>query len=136
MGAGDFGPSNTLLIDDSAYKAVENPPHTAVHPREWSALESAQSPDPQHDGALGEGGEVRRLLARVAEAADVRDAVRGLFHDTLFDATSESQRGYWSRPQDCPITRMLIHRAKARHSVRGMSERGKRRGRADRAEGS
>ncbi len=27
-----FGPRNTLLVDDDAYKAARNPPHTAIHP--------------------------------------------------------------------------------------------------------
>jgi hypothetical protein len=27
-----FGPHNTLLVDDDAYKAARNPPHTAIHP--------------------------------------------------------------------------------------------------------
>ncbi|MQL69113.1 hypothetical protein Taro_001411 [Colocasia esculenta] len=29
---GDYSPSNTLLIDDSPYKALCNPPHTAIFP--------------------------------------------------------------------------------------------------------
>jgi len=27
-----FGPHNTLLVDDDAYKAARNPPNTAIHP--------------------------------------------------------------------------------------------------------
>ena len=30
-----FGPNNTLLLDDSPYKAVMNPAHTAIHPAEY-----------------------------------------------------------------------------------------------------
>eukprot|EP00656_Telonema_subtile_P026891 TRINITY_DN28870_c0_g1_i1.p1 TRINITY_DN28870_c0_g1~~TRINITY_DN28870_c0_g1_i1.p1 ORF type:complete len:292 (+),score=58.43 TRINITY_DN28870_c0_g1_i1:109-984(+) len=32
---GRFGPSNTLLVDDSVYKTALNPTYTAVHPQEW-----------------------------------------------------------------------------------------------------
>ena len=28
--------TNTILIDDSPLKAIENPPHTSVHPEEWT----------------------------------------------------------------------------------------------------
>jgi len=28
-----FGPHNTLLVDDDAYKAARNPPNTAIHPK-------------------------------------------------------------------------------------------------------
>ena len=29
----DYGPSDTILLDDSPYKAVANPEHTALHPK-------------------------------------------------------------------------------------------------------
>ena len=32
---GRYGPADTLLLDDSPYKAVGNPEHTALHPAEW-----------------------------------------------------------------------------------------------------
>ncbi|BBN13438.1 hypothetical protein MPTK1_6g03480 [Marchantia polymorpha subsp. ruderalis] len=34
---GDFGPSNTVLIDDSPYKALKNPPHTGIFPATYKA---------------------------------------------------------------------------------------------------
>uniref|UniRef100_A0A453BQ09 Mitochondrial import inner membrane translocase subunit TIM50 n=1 Tax=Aegilops tauschii subsp. strangulata TaxID=200361 RepID=A0A453BQ09_AEGTS len=33
---GEFSPSNTLLVDDSPYKALCNPPHTAIFPQPYS----------------------------------------------------------------------------------------------------
>uniref|UniRef100_A0A804P7X9 FCP1 homology domain-containing protein n=1 Tax=Zea mays TaxID=4577 RepID=A0A804P7X9_MAIZE len=35
---GDYSPSNTLLVDDSPYKALRNPPHTAIFPHSYSYL--------------------------------------------------------------------------------------------------
>lgn len=35
--SGVYGPSNTLLIDDSAYKALRNPPYTGVFPKTYVA---------------------------------------------------------------------------------------------------
>nr|BAC06938.1 hypothetical protein [Oryza sativa Japonica Group]BAD30639.1 hypothetical protein [Oryza sativa Japonica Group] len=34
----EFSPSNTLLVDDSPYKALGNPPHTAIFPHPYSYL--------------------------------------------------------------------------------------------------
>lgn len=33
---GEFNPSNTLLVDDSPYKALRNPPFTAIHPETYT----------------------------------------------------------------------------------------------------
>ena len=33
-----FGPHNTLLVDDDAYKAARNPPNTAIHPKKVRRL--------------------------------------------------------------------------------------------------
>ena len=55
-----FGPSNTLLLDDSPYKAVMNPPHTALHPAEYVL----GSGDDAEENLLGEGASVH-LLAPV-----------------------------------------------------------------------
>lgn len=51
------GPNNTLLIDDSHYKASLNPPHTAIHPTAWD------DPDAHaDDDALGPNGSIRAYL--------------------------------------------------------------------------
>lgn len=57
-----------LLIDDSPYKCVRNPPHTAIHPPTWD-------PDQADDAALGEGGQLRTFLEGLAAAANVPDYV-------------------------------------------------------------
>ena len=93
-----FGPSNTLLIDDSPYKAIDNPKHTAVHPREWSALDD----DDAHTAALAPDGEVRRLLALVAAASDVRTPV-----GALFAAGTKAPAGFWQEPDPDPVLHML-----------------------------
>jgi hypothetical protein len=54
--AAPFGPSNTLLVDDSPYKVVANPAHTAIHPTEW---QGPADPDPASHGALSPKGALR-----------------------------------------------------------------------------
>ena len=70
-----YGPHDTLLLDDSPYKTLANPPHTAIHPKEWLGPSDADS---ARNNALGATGEVRSVLAAVATADDVRDVVRRL----------------------------------------------------------
>lgn len=62
--------TSTILLDDSVYKTAGNPPHTSVHPSKWTASAAAQG-----DSLLAEGGDLRRLLAVLREAADVREAL-------------------------------------------------------------
>lgn len=52
-----LGPTNTLLIDDSHYKASLNPPHTAIHPAAWDDPEGLAA-----DDALGPAGKLRVYL--------------------------------------------------------------------------
>lgn len=61
---GQYSPSNTLLIDDKPYKALLNPPCTAIFPTEYK-------PDQLDDATLGPNGELRRYLDGLARAADV-----------------------------------------------------------------
>ncbi|KAL2622997.1 hypothetical protein R1flu_003202 [Riccia fluitans] len=60
---GDFGPSNTVLIDDSPYKALRNPPHTGIFPKSYKAT------DPE-DSYLVE--ELRKYLEGLVHATDVQ----------------------------------------------------------------
>jgi len=55
-----FGPSNTLLVDDSPYKVVRNPKFTALHPAEY------QLSVPEVDGVLGNEGALREYLTKLA----------------------------------------------------------------------
>ncbi|XP_008670998.1 probable C-terminal domain small phosphatase [Zea mays] len=60
---GEFSPSNTLLLDDSPYKALRNPPHTAIFPCPYSYKDDK-------DDALGPGGDLRLYLESLATTAD------------------------------------------------------------------
>jgi len=62
---GDFSPSNTLLVDDSPYKALRNPPHTAIFPYSYSYKNDK-------DDSLGPGGDLRLYLENLATADDVQ----------------------------------------------------------------
>ncbi|KAG2639483.1 uncharacterized protein LOC120660172 [Panicum virgatum] len=62
---GDFSPSNTLLVDDSPYKALRNPPHTAIFPYSYSYKDVK-------DDSLGPGGDLRLYLENLATADDVQ----------------------------------------------------------------
>ncbi|KAI4984934.1 hypothetical protein ZWY2020_017564 [Hordeum vulgare] len=61
---GEFSPSNTLLVDDSPYKALRNPPHTAIFPQPFSYLN-------QNDNSLGPDGDLRMYLEKLVFADDV-----------------------------------------------------------------
>ncbi|GAQ88573.1 hypothetical protein KFL_004410010 [Klebsormidium nitens] len=67
--SGVYGPSNTLLIDDSAYKALRNPPYTGVFPKTYVA-------DGREQDCLAPGGRIRSFLEGVHVAADVREYVK------------------------------------------------------------
>eukprot|EP00897_Mesotaenium_endlicherianum_P005558 jgi/Mesen1/502/ME000104S10596 len=68
-GHGRFRPCNTLLVDDSPYKAICNPAHTAVFPLPYKAAHA-------DDVALGTGGLIRTYLEGLSEAADVQAYVQ------------------------------------------------------------
>ncbi|BAS99740.1 Os07g0109300, partial [Oryza sativa Japonica Group] len=65
----EFSPSNTLLVDDSPYKALGNPPHTAIFPHPYSYLN-------KKDDSLGPGGDLRVYLENLATADDVQRYVQ------------------------------------------------------------
>ncbi|CAL5080337.1 unnamed protein product [Urochloa decumbens] len=67
---GEFSPSNTLLVDDSPYKALCNPPNTAIFPQPYSYRNE------RDDYSLGPGGDLRIYLERIASADDVQSFVR------------------------------------------------------------
>ncbi|XP_066381861.1 uncharacterized protein [Miscanthus floridulus] len=67
---GEFSPSNTLLVDDSPYKALCNPPNTAIFPEPYSYLNRSD------DYSLGRGGDLRVYLQRIAAADNVQKFVR------------------------------------------------------------
>jgi len=59
-----YNAENTLLIDDSYYKAVKNPPGTAIHPKEWTRVET-------RDSKLAKGGSIREYLEALYNASKV-----------------------------------------------------------------
>ncbi|KAI4326575.1 hypothetical protein MLD38_031875 [Melastoma candidum] len=66
---GDYNESNTLLLDDSPYKALLNPANTGIfpYPYQYKNVE---------DNSLGPGGDLRLYLERLAKADDVQSFVR------------------------------------------------------------
>ena len=79
-----FGPNNTLLLDDSPYKAVMNPPDTAIHPAEDKLTHGGgEDADAARDeerlvaeNLLGPGGALREYLAAISASDSVTDYVR------------------------------------------------------------
>lgn len=63
---GEFNASNTLLIDDTPYKALRNPPYTAIFPHAYEYNEA----DTFLQGPLVE------YLTQLRDAVDVREFVR------------------------------------------------------------
>ncbi|KAJ9184409.1 hypothetical protein P3X46_004139 [Hevea brasiliensis] len=61
--------SNTLVIDDEPYKALLNPPNTAIFLHEYKAGEA-------NDNVLGPKGEFRLFLDGLTEADDVPTYVK------------------------------------------------------------
>ncbi|CAH9102107.1 unnamed protein product [Cuscuta epithymum] len=68
---GYYNESNTLLVDDSPYKAVLNPVHTAIFPHSYNEQTMI------NDRSLGPGGDLREYLEGLAGAEDVRNYVEG-----------------------------------------------------------
>ncbi|XWS43474.1 hypothetical protein CRYUN_Cryun16bG0107200 [Craigia yunnanensis] len=65
----EYSASNTLLIDDTPYKALLNPPYTSIFPTEYKAYNV-------DDNCLGPSGELRLYLDGLASADDVPSYVK------------------------------------------------------------
>ncbi|WJX67461.1 hypothetical protein P8452_51926 [Trifolium repens] len=65
---GEFHESNTLLLDDSPYKALVNPKYTAIFPYSYRYYHT-------RDSALGPKGDLRAYLERLAMADNVQKFV-------------------------------------------------------------
>ncbi|EPS73978.1 hypothetical protein M569_00776, partial [Genlisea aurea] len=65
---GDFDESNTLLLDDSPYKAFLNPLHTAIFPRPYSYQD-------KNDNSLGPDGDIRVYLKGLLQSDNVQKYV-------------------------------------------------------------
>ncbi|RWR73131.1 hypothetical protein CKAN_00138400 [Cinnamomum micranthum f. kanehirae] len=66
---GRYSSSNTLLIDDSPYKALFNPPNTAIFPPKFTV-------DQIEDNSLGPKGDLRAFLKGLAATVDVQTYVK------------------------------------------------------------
>lgn len=66
---GVYNESNTLLLDDTPYKALSNPQYTAVFPYTYRFRDV-------RDNSLGPGGDLRVYLEGLAEAANVQEYVK------------------------------------------------------------
>ncbi|OIW20126.1 hypothetical protein TanjilG_01899 [Lupinus angustifolius] len=65
---GEFNESNTVLLDDSPYKALVNPMHTGVFPYSYRY-------DDDRDASLGPGGDLRVYLEGLAMAGNVQEYI-------------------------------------------------------------
>lgn len=64
-----YNETNTVLLDDSPYKALRNPPNTAIFPYPYT-YENVE------DKSLGPGGDLRVYLERLAEAENVQKFIQ------------------------------------------------------------
>ncbi|KAL6177989.1 hypothetical protein ACLB2K_049509 [Fragaria x ananassa] len=65
---GEYTESNTLLLDDSPYKALRNPVNTAIFPTSYQFRN-------RKDSSLGPGGDIRSYLEGLAMAENVQKYV-------------------------------------------------------------
>lgn len=65
---GEFNESNTILLDDTPYKALLNPPHTAIFPYSYDFKNHA-------DDAIGPRGNIRAYLEELAMADNVQEYI-------------------------------------------------------------
>ncbi|KAJ0098800.1 hypothetical protein Patl1_21692 [Pistacia atlantica] len=65
---GDYHETNTLLLDDSPYKALLNPPYTAIFPCSYTFRDKS-------DNSLGAGGDLRIYLEGLVQAENVQTFV-------------------------------------------------------------
>ncbi|XP_044467887.1 ubiquitin-like domain-containing CTD phosphatase 1 [Mangifera indica] len=65
---GYYNETNTLLLDDSPYKALLNPPYTAIFPCSYKFQDKS-------DNSLGAGGDLRVYLEGLAEVENIQKFV-------------------------------------------------------------
>ncbi|KAI9121446.1 hypothetical protein K1719_008479 [Acacia pycnantha] len=65
---GYYHESNTLLLDDSPYKALLNPPHTSIFPYTYTYQDKS-------DNSLGVGGDLRVYLEGLVKAGNMAEYV-------------------------------------------------------------
>ena len=107
-----FGPNNTLLLDDSPYKAVMNPAHTAIHPAEyklsWGGAdvnvtgEESDANDHRRiaDELLGPNGALRTYLAKLSECETVTAYVAANPWRSFGPAAPDSDPGLMAKARE------------------------------------
>ncbi|KAK9116022.1 hypothetical protein Sjap_014969 [Stephania japonica] len=85
---GDYDISNTLLLDDSPYKALLNPPNTAIFPHAYTFKDDK-------DNSLGPGGDIRVYLERLHMAEDVQKFVEQNPFGKDFVANTSASSAYY-----------------------------------------
>ncbi|KAJ7971082.1 NLI interacting factor-like phosphatase [Quillaja saponaria] len=84
----DYSETNTLLLDDSPYKALLNPLHTAIFPYSYSF-------EDRSDNSLAAGGDLREYLEGLVMAESVQEYVeKHPFGQAALDEKSESWEFY------------------------------------------
>ncbi|EOA23735.1 hypothetical protein CARUB_v10016947mg [Capsella rubella] len=66
---GDYNETNTVLLDDSPYKALLNPPYTAIFPHSYNHQNKT-------DTSLGTNGDLRLHLQRLVDAENVQEFIK------------------------------------------------------------
>lgn len=90
LNKGEYDESNTLLLDDSPYKALCNPVHTAIFPPSYGYRDLA-------DSSLGPEGDLRVYLERLAEAENVQEFVAQHPFGQRAITESDPSWGFYSR---------------------------------------
>ncbi|CAI8591948.1 unnamed protein product [Vicia faba] len=87
---GYYNESNTLLIDDSPYKGLLNPPYNSIYPPSFNCRQL-------NDKSLAVGGLLRKYLERLADAENVSKFVeQNPFGQKRISETSESWSFYFN----------------------------------------
>ncbi|KAJ6760486.1 HALOACID DEHALOGENASE-LIKE HYDROLASE (HAD) SUPERFAMILY PROTEIN [Salix purpurea] len=97
LNKGEYDESNTLLLDDSPYKTLCNPVHTAIFPQSYRYRDGA-------DFSLGPDGDLRLYLERLAEAQNVREYISQHPFGQRTITKSDPSWGFYSR-----ILQVLTH---------------------------
>lgn len=71
---GFLNESNTLLLDDSPYKALKNPPNTSICPHTYKY-------DSSDDNLLENGGDLQVYLEKLSSAPNVQKFVEQNMYD-------------------------------------------------------
>ncbi|THG04216.1 hypothetical protein TEA_024476 [Camellia sinensis var. sinensis] len=98
---GYYNESNTLLLDDSPYKALLNPMHTGIFPYSYNFKDRS-------DNSLGPEGDLRVYLQDLATAEDFRKYIEEHpFGQVAIDETSSSWAYYQPVEQDAGKSSVL-----------------------------